>query len=383
MQAGTLIPFQLPSQAYSASGAFQIALDTIPKRINNGLISHVAKFNFILPLTTTFSSGVGSIVGDNSAVNQSIIYDGIAQRFQGGFNELRTAERMQLGKPAYADETLAASAAERVICREFNFGPKNLIGAPSDFLLPALMLMGSTIQGQFGSLAAIDTNCTVATGTMRTIAWLYGLDSEMRIPPVYEVRTISATGGYLTLPGTYAYDFIAMYKSTYADWAAGEVGNVTVDFGTGPLTQAVNATDIGREFAVCKNAGTNGFSGQPSSANDVSIRSVNEGTPTALAAAENNIQPAWFSPINGKISKLTTSTGTAYLQWNGTVTSAQVQVGRFIPQNAQTLSVYAQRAMANMPDLSIVSQKIKTLKGADYKGNMGPYMPITLKLTRK
>jgi len=383
MQSGPLIPFVLPSQVFSASGNFNVPLDTLPKRINNGLIAHVASFLFALPLAPTYSSGVGTLVGDNKAVNNIPLYDGVAQRFQGNFNDMRNAERMQIGKTVFPDETYAASASTRAIVREFTFGPRNFIASPTDFIVPCSILIGSSIQGTWGALADIDANCTAASGTMRVIAMIYGLDNELRIPAVYEVRSYNAGAPDIQLPGTYAYDFIAMYKSTYAAFSAGDVGNVTLDFGTGTLLQAVKAVDLSYMFNIAKNAGINGFIGEPEAASAVNQRRVNPTTPTALTDAENNLQPIWWSPLACKQSKLTVSAGTARLQWGGSLTTAQILTGRFLPANSQSQEIYVQRALANLQNMRTTTFGIKTLKGKEFKGDMKPFMSLTFKLAQK
>ena len=380
MKFGHLIPYVLPSQAYSASGTATSQLKDLPKRIF-GRIAHLVAITFALAFTPTYSSGTGTQVGNHNAVRNCDIWDGKAYRFVGGFNALRAKNRLATGAERVPlPDTDTASATARYMRHTWDALPLNFQGAPSDGAIACANLVQGEVRYTFGALADIDANCTACTGSLRIIAWLMLLD-EIRIPPAYQFQALTASAADVPIPGRAAFDVVALLNSaSYDAITAGDFGAIRFDLGYGDIIPSVNSQDLTAAYQHFIGKGEVGvFQGDQAAASDDNGKVVNHGTPTALVASPVDLQVILHSGPQSMISKLEVADVAARLQWSGTQTTGVVLYGRILPQDQSV------RATNMVEALSILGAKQKgfgpkTLSKKGYNGPKLDFFPFVVKV---
>lgn len=381
VSAASLVPFQLPSITYTAGGNDTIPLKDLPVQLR-GRIPHVVKFLFELDFTPTYSSGTGSTVGNNNVFTAVDFWDGSLLRFTGGMNAMRAKERLSCGNLRIPDaDTDTASATARYVRRVLHVGPPHFLGAPGDFQIPTGMLSGGELRATMGALTDIDANCTACTATLRTTAWLQLMD-EVRIPPAYQFQRLVANSPDVPLPSRALFESLSLLNSSsYDAISAGDFGNFRLDFGFGDVVPSIRGDILQTSYQddmLSREIGA--FGGEPRGASDDNGKSVNHASPTALAAAPNDIQVVWWAGgQQAKISKLELCESAARLQWDGSQASAVVLIGRFLPQPQSVVGRLAAQALAPLKR-GYKSIKIKTLSKQPYSGPLVEFMPFKVEI---
>lgn len=383
MKSGILVPYALPSVAPSAGATFVMNFRDLPKRYL-GYITHLVRLQLQNALTLTFSAGTMTAAAQNQCIQRFDLFDGEANRFTGGFNLLRMLEVLQDGKFRQPDPANGTTTETRYINRVLEMGPKNFCNAPSDFETPVALLGNAQINGQAGALADYGGTVSAATQSLTATAWLALRAGEVRIPPVYEVKTQNVTGGFINLAGRAAYDVIAALNSTsYDDFAAGDLASISVDLGKGQQVPAINATILGAAFLADKGVQEVGtIEGEPASATDVNGRIVNRASITALTSSSKALQPILWSQNDQQITKLQVADSTAIVKWSGSQTgSTPLITGRFLPQSEAGIKAKMARVAGEL-GVQVASAKVLTASKAVYKGPMPEFMPYALKLAQ-
>lgn len=383
MKSGTLVPYQLPSQAPAVGSTFVSNFRDLPKMLL-GSISHLVRLQMRDALTLTFSAGTMTTAAQNQCIQRFDLFDGTANRFTGGFNLLRMMEVLQDGKIRQPDPANGTTTETRYINRVMEFGPKNFIGAPSDFEIPVALLDNAQINGAAGALADYGGTVSAATQSISLTAWLSLREGEVRIPPVYEVKTQNVTGGYINLAGRAAYDVIAALNSTsYDDFSAGDLANISLDLGKGQQIPAIDVAVLGAGFLADKGVQEVGMvESEPTSSTDVNGRIVNRASITALTSASKALAPILWSQNDQQITKLQIAESIATVKWSGSQTGSTPLIsGRFLPQSEARVKELAQKAVGAL-GLKPVALKPKTLSKDSYAGRHLEFFPWALKVAR-
>lgn len=383
MKSGALVPYQLPSVAPSAGATFVSNFRDLPKMLL-GSIAHLVRLQIRDALTLTFSAGTMTTAAQNQCIQRFDLFDGTANRFTGGFNLLRMLEVLQDGKIRQPDPANGTTTEVRYLNRTMELFPKNFIGAPSDGECPVALLDNAQINGAAGALADYGGTVSAATQSISLTAWLALREGEIRIPPVYEVKTQNVTGGFVNLAGRAAYDVIAALNSTsYDDFAAGDLANVSVDLGKGQQVPAIDAAVLGASFLADKGVQEVGMiESEPTGALDVNGRIVNRASITALTSASKALAPFVWSQNDQQITKLAIAESIATVKWSGTQTgSTPVITGRFLPQSEAMVKAQAAKAVGAL-GLKPTALKPKTLSKDAYAGRHLEFMPWAVKVAR-
>lgn len=371
---GHSFPWTLPSKSVVAGQNDIIEGKLLPKMLFGG-VAHVATFNPTCEFTPTYSTAP-TTNGNNAVYARYDFFDGQLNRFTGSWQALRTSERIMSCTGINADaDTDTASASLRVVRRTLHMGPSNYAGHPSDFLFPCGALDNAEIRMQCGALTDISADTTVLTGTTRTLAELQLLPAEVRIPPVYERRVQSVTGGDAQLQGRSVYDYLAITDTDYSTIAAGEVATVNVDLGEGLVVPGINARDLTSMYLADRSVGEVGqVMGEPAAAGDDNVKQVNRGTPTAFVGATADLQPILWSGKDALINKRPMCGSSSRVYWNGTDTAMLIHMGRFLPQLKPAVGAMIAKAFAKLP-FAPKNARIKTLSKETFDSPYVEFMP--------
>lgn len=377
-----LLPYQLPTQTYAAGTNTTQTLRDLPKTYLSK-IAHLAKIGYSVSYSPTWTSAGPDVVGNNNVFTAADFYDGTFYRFQGGFNHLRARQRMQLGHIRQADASTAASSTSSRQYRTFmHVGPPQFNNYDSDYLIPTGMLENGELRFTHGTLTNLagggGGTVSAASGTVRVTAFLQLLD-EVRIPPAYQYVNFSTASADLQLPGRALYESIALVTGlTFAAFTNGQIGNVYVDLGNGPIIPNIKCNDLQASFADDFEAGELGVpTGDPESARD-NINSIVDRTaspPTALAAPANDLQPVMWARKWAKISKMHLAETSARVKWDGSLSSVVLLIGRQLPQPQTVVATNIGKALGRL-NVSAKSVKIKTQSKEQYNGLYAEFMPM-------
>lgn len=373
-KSGHAYPWTLPSKTIAASQNDIIEGKLLPKMLFGG-VAHVESFEPTAEFTPTYTTAP-TTNGNNSLYSRYDFFDGQVNRFTGDWRALRTSERIMQGQLINADaDTDTASAAVRVVRRSLHFGPTNYMGAPSDFLLPCGALDNAEIRMQVGALTDISADTTVLTGTTRTLAKLQLLPAEVRIPPVYERKVLSATGGDAQLQGRALYDYIALTDTDYSTIATGEVATANVDLGEGLVVPGINARDLTSMYLADRMTGDFGaVMGEPAAAGDDNVKQVNHAAPTAIVGSTADLQMLLWSGLGALINKRPMAASSAHVFWNGTDTAMLVHTGKFLPQSKPAVGAMIAKAFAKLP-FQPKNARVKTLSKDQFASPFVEFMP--------
>lgn len=378
-KAFQLYPYTLPSQTYSAGTNGTQTLRDLPKQLF-GRLAHLAKITFSVVVTPTYTTAP-TVVGNNNVFTGVDFWDGSVMRFQGGFNHIRAHERINHGKIRLTDgDTDIASASARYYRRVLHVGPPQFEGSPSDWLIPTGCLENGELRYRHGALTDLSADTTAATGTVRVVAHLALLD-ELRIPPCYTFTNQSLTAADAQLPGRALYTSLGLLNSASFDaFTAGDLGNIRFDLGQGDIVPSVHRADLYASFQDDFATGElSGFNGDPEAAGDDNIKIVNRGTPTALVAAPNDLQPVVWSPPGARISKLNLAESVARIRWDGTQSTAVALLGRILPQPGTVVAAMVGKALGRL-NLQAKNAEVKTLSKDKYNGPYTEFMPWKVRL---
>ncbi|HEY0644688.1 MAG TPA: hypothetical protein VGD39_14775 [Nocardioides sp.] len=381
--------YKFPAWTYVAGGEAP-ALDWKPVPQTHGrFFTHVKKVTFTIRFTPTYASTDSpTVVGMNNVIRRLTITDGEHVKFQGegGFNLLRTRERYSTGRNRVADaDSNPASGTERVFRRTWHVGPPHLAGAPGDFLIPVGLMAGNgSMSATFATLAQLGVGSTgnpsAVTATIQAEAQLALLD-HINLPPLYEYKTYSYTGKDLTIPGRCKLESIALLNSTDFDaWAAGDLGTVRLDLGTGGEVVALPAPHLTALYNDDFASGELGaISGEPGISGDDNAKQIDRSSPTAVAAAANDLQPLWWTNPHGRIGKQIVVPNALRITSDGSQATAHVAVGRILPRSMDLFGSMIARLGLNP---SKVTAKFDTLSKRDLPENtdLGLYLPMKVKV---
>lgn len=366
--------WQLPSKTVSAGATDTIEGKLLPKTLF-GEICHHAQLNIVVDFTPTYTTAP-TYLGNNNVYTKFDFFDGSLNRFTGGLANLRNFERYAEGNNinADADQDLA-SASQRTIRRTMHAGPSNFMGSDSDFAIPCGMLENAEWRLQCGALTDISADTTVLTGTLRTTAGLVLFPAEVRIPPVYERKTASATGGDTQMQGRALYDVIFLQDTDQSTIAAGDVAAINLDLGKGLLVPGINAKDVLAQYLADKKRGDmSNIMGEPAGAGDDNIKQVNRASPAAIVGAIADLQPVLYSPPDAMLTKRPIAESSARLYWGGTDTAMTVSTGKFLPQGKSAIGAAIAKAFAKLP-FKPKTARVKTLSKKPYDGPYVEFMP--------
>jgi hypothetical protein len=384
-QAAQLIPYVLPSKTYAAGGRDVVALRDLPKTYL-GRICHLVKFVLDINYTPTFTTAP-TTVGNNAFLAACDFWDGTLMRHVGGGgNVLRARERLSLARQRIPDaDTNGASGVLRAFRRVLHCGPPHAKGFPTDFVIPTAILDTGELRLQYGALTDLSADTTAATGTLRVTAYLMLLD-EVRIPPAYQFMTQAMAAADNNIPGRAAYESLSLMYTSFANFSAGDVGNVSLDLGQGFVIPSVKAQDLQVGYQDAFEVGELGaFMGDLDSGTatvDTGFKKINHGTPTQVVTGDNDLQVMLFNDRDFKISKMQVAESVARVRWDGAKTSATTALlGRILPQQQ---AIIAQKIAMARQRLGLPGSggriDIKTLSKRPYRGPMGEFMPWVAKI---
>lgn len=374
MKQGHHYQWQLPSKTVSAGASDTIEGKLLPKTLF-GQICHHAQLNITVDFTPTYTTAP-TFLGNNNVYTKFDFFDGSLNRFTGGLANLRNFERYAEGNNinADADQDLA-SASQRTIRRTMHAGPSNYMGSDSDFAIPTGMLDNAEWRLQCGALTDISADTTVLTGTLRATSGLVLLPAEVRIPPVYERKTASATGADTQLQGRALYDAIFLQDTDQSTIAAGEVAAINLDLGMGLIVPGINAKDVLSMYLADKKKGDfSNIMGEPSGAGDDNIKQVNRASPAAIVGAIADLQPILWSPPDAMLTKRPIAESSARLFWGGTDTAMTVNTAKFLPQGKSAIGAAIAKAFAKLP-FKPKTARVKTISKKPYDGPYVEFMP--------
>lgn len=377
------VPYLLPSQTFAAGGTTVQTLQVLPKQYLNNRLAHLSALVISGTVTPTYTTAP-TVVGTNNLATKFDFYDGSIYRFQGSLTYLRQMERLYNGGSRLPDpDTDTASASARYVNRTLHMGPPQMNGSPSDFLLPTGLLQNGTLTIGWGNLTDISADTTAATGSLRLVAKLAMLD-ELRIPPAYQALNVPLSGTDNNIAARALYLGVGLIKSSgptnLGTIAAGDLGNVTLDFGFGQLVPGINVKDLTNAFLDDFPRGDLvGVMGEPAGATDDNGKGVNHGTPTALLATPADLQPIVWTPDKGRLSKAFVAETVARLRYDGSGTGYVALIARILAQESQTIGAVAAKALAGT-GLGMKSMSIRTLSKKTYNGPLGPYFPWKVKV---
>lgn len=377
------VPYLLPSQTFAAGGTSVQTLQVLPKQYLNNRLAHLSAIVISGTLTPTYTTAP-TTVGNNNIATKFDFYDGSMYRFQGSLSYLRQMERLYGGGSRIPDpDTDTASASARYVNRILHMGPPNMAGAPSDFLLPTGLLQNGTLTIGWGALTDISADTTAATGSLRLVAKLAMLD-ELRIPPAYQALNVPLGSTDNNIAARALYLGIALIKSSgptvLSTISAGDLGNITLDFGFGQVVPGINVKDLTNAYLDDFGRGDLvGVMGEPAGATDDNGKNVNHGTPTALNATPADLQPVVWTPWAGRLSKAYVAETVARLRYDGSGTGYVALISRILAQESQTLGAVGAKALAGT-GLGMKGMAFRTLSKKPYSGPLGPYFPYKVKV---
>lgn len=374
MKSAHSYPWTLPSKTWTAGASDVIEGKLLPKMLFGG-IAHVSSLQPVCEWAPTYTTAPNTI-GNNGLYMRYDFFDGQVNRFTGDWRALRTSERLMAGQSINADpDEDTASTAQRVTRRTLHMGPVNYAGNPSDFLFPCGALDNAEVRMTCGALTDLSADTTAVTGTTRTTADLRLLPAEVRIPPVWERKTQSVTGGDAQLQGRALYDYIALTDTDYSVFAAGEIATVNVDLGEGLVVPGINARDLVALYLADRRTGDLGnVMGEPSAAGDDNVKQVNRAAVTAVVGSTANLQPLLWSPLDAYINKRPMAASSAHIWWTGTDTAVICHTSKLLPQSKPAVGAMIAKAFSKLP-FTPKNARVKTLSKDAFASPFVEFMP--------
>lgn len=370
----------LRTPQFAAGGQDAVSLEGLPTKIF-GRIAHLQGIiiNYVVTPTLTTSP---TIAGMHSLIKSLVFYDGIAERFNASFFDLRQFEILENGALQSPDPVISGTGVQAHVARYLPMGPAAFEGNPTDFMLPVAALKSGEIRLNFGALTDWSTDTTIlGSVNIQLVAVLVPLDGEIRLPPAFERRSFNFGSTEAQIQGQALYTSVAITKQNNAAFAAGDLASVSWDSGLGqaPSVETSTLNMMGQFFLKGTLLGQ--LMGEPRSAADVNLRTLNATTSTALQAADFALQPVIVSPEYSRISKLIAdSQSSMRIKWTGTFATPKILVSRILRQPQTASAAYAARA-AQALGLKMGVVRVKTTDKTDYNGPRQEYMPLSMKLS--
>lgn len=384
-----IVPYNMAmtgaSGAYAAGSQWVSSFNDLPDTID-GMVCHLAGILFDLEYSPAYTTAP-TIYGHNSIVNQLAISDGVNQRLDVlGFNGLRSHEIFETGDVSTPDPDTNSATGNRVrLQRVWLPGPANF--NQNDFMLPVPCVKGGEVRGTWNALTGLSADTTAITLNRFTMVALLALrPDEFRIPVLFERKTSQLNSTNQPIQGRGAYSHLGLTKTTYAAFAAGELGNISVDTGKGikggiPIPAAV--LDGVNQFLTSRSQFTK-IRGEFATATVDNEKTVNLGTPTALVATDATHASIVTSPPNGRLTKLTVEGSNIKPNWTGTQTTVLAHYGRVLEQSSQAVASMILRGCEQLDKEYIPgNSKIATDSKTMYRGNKQASMPYKYKLSKK
>lgn len=370
----------LGTDNWSASGTKTFNFQNIPN-VREGKFVNILGFEIIINASYTFASGnaPGIVAAMNGLLAGLVFRDNNMFRFNGSGNTLIAINALRSGGALNNILPPAQASTATTRYRLMLTGPSNMAGSPDDFTIPVGQLVNGNLQFTYGTLAAFGNNISAVTATY-TVNVLYTLSQGTLVsPPQWTIEEFNIGQTYIA-PNAAAYLFMALMKTDYSAFATGDVGNLNVDFGAGPIYQTFSApkvTDLyNAQFA--QNIGT-GIMGEPYETTDTPF--VVRNAATSIAAVTANLQPIVWTPPQGRITKVPVSQAATQIQTTGSLTSFKLITERIIPRTPTNIAADQIAARGTLPG-SLLGSKVRTLSGKPFKGmnGMGPYMPLKVQI---
>ena len=370
---------QLRSPTFSANGQDAVSLEGMPTKIF-GRIAHLIGFMIKYVTTPTYTTAPTNI-GQHSLIRNLVFWDGVSERFNASFYDLRQFEILENGSLQTPDSQIVASLSPVTQARYLPVGPANFEGNPTDFAIPVSGLKSGELRLNFGALTDWSADTTAQNSVGITItAVLVPIDNELRLPPAFERRTFNFGTTEAVIQAKALYTSVGIAKQSNAVFAAGDLTSLSWDAGLGqsPTTDVASLNAVAQYFLHSTIIGQ--LVGEPQNATNLGMRTLNLTTPTALQASDFAIQSVIMSPVNSRITKLLCEAQSALrVRWTGSFATPKVYVSRILENPLTAYATMAARASSSL-GMRVVSSRVKTLDKTDYKGPRALYMPMAAKV---
>lgn len=384
-----IVPYNMAltgaSGAYAAGGQWVSSFNDLPDTID-GMVCHLAGIFFDLEYSPTYTTAP-TIYGHNGLCSQLAVSDGVNQRLDLlGFNGLRSHEIFETGDVLIPDPDLNSASTNRVrLQRVWLPGPAGM--DQRDFMLPVPCAKGGEVRGTWGALTALSADTTAITLNRFTMIALLSLrPNEFRIPAFFERKTSQLNSTNQPIQGRGAYTHLGLTKTNYAAFAAGELGNVSIDTGKGikggiPIPAAV--LDGVNQLLTSRGQFTK-IRGEFSAATVDNEKTLNLSTPTALTATDATHASLVVTPRFGRMTKLTVEGANIKPNWTGTQTTVNAHYGRILEQSPQSIASMILRGCEQLDKEYIPGNaKVATDSKTMYRGGKQASMPYKYKLSTK
>jgi hypothetical protein len=372
--------YLIASAAWSAGNPLQFLFQNLPKVKGKG-IPHVISLDIVTALSPAYTTAP-TTVGINAAIANISIKDGQREWFPmgGSGNMLRAFERLESGRPYIPEGLLGGGTGNpRYTRRRFYWNPPKMNGQPADgaYNLPFLSSIGGGVFLQCGALTDISADCTACTGTVYVFANVARFFNKL-VFPAYYPRYLQPLNSGQALTKKALYGGIALLNSTSFDaFAAGDVGNVTLDNGGDVYLQTASSQALTAAHNADMDRGQiDSINGDPANATyDVNQRRVNLTTPTALEAQALDLQAIQWTPPGVLLTKLGYVPQQLTITVSGSNSGTQQLLGRFEEVPASDRASQLSTALANLEGRRAETWGLRLLDGGSYDGPLKPFFP--------
>ena len=366
----------LRSPVFAVGGNDPVSLEALPTRVF-GRIAHLLGFVIDVTVTPSYTTAP-TIAGIHSLIKSLVFFDGIGERLNLSGFDIRLMEILENGRRVIPDPPTNNGTGNAVTFRlVVGLGPPNYAGSPSDFMLPCAALKNGELRFTFGALTDYSADTTALNSVNIRLGALVGaLDNEIRVAPAFERRAFNYSTNDALIQGNALYCAVGIAKQNYAAFAAGDLNEITIDGGQGASNSVLASTLEAAAHFDLRAGHVTQLAGEPRNANDVDARTINLGTPTAIAPSDRTIQAVCVSPDETRISKiLYEATSGLRIKYTGTFTTPRILVGRILEQPRASAAAIAARAIAELRLPAPKSAKVKTLSKMAYSGPREAYLP--------
>lgn len=380
MKSLQIVPYPLTNQNAVAGGRATYAFDQIPVS-QFGRIAHMIGLLFDLRITPTFTTAP-TLAGFWSFLNSLVFYDSASERTNLSAFQLRAMLIEEAGRDILPNPDLNTGTGNMFAARMFlPLGPLNSAGWSTDWLYPVAALKSGEMRIGFGALTDFSADTSAITATLNVSALLAVLDNEIRVPPAYERRAFNFSANDNVVQGRALYNNAILMKQSNGAFAAGDLGNLTIDTGDGSIP-ATPATQYTAMSQLAKGAGIiTQLRGEPVVATDDNEKIVNLSSPTAIQAADPLIQTLIPSFMDGRITKqqFEAMAGMRF-KWTGAFATPSIVVGRTLAQPQAASTLIAAKAADVLKKGAPANGKVKTLSGRPWRQpSRTEYMPYSFR----
>ncbi len=380
----TVTPYQLSVLPWAAGQQTVYPLNQLPTVIRNKY-AHVIGFFIDVAVAATYTTAP-TFNALFSAIGNIIFSDGVNERINISALQLRWQLITETGREPLPPPKIPAASGNVFYVRAFvPLGPTNMAGWGTDYAFPVGGLTSGELRVTPGTLTQMSADTTAIAYTPRVTALVVGFDGEIRIPPFFERRSYNNSSNDFQTLGVAKYNSTLLHKQSLAVFAAGDLGNIATDPGSGAIQQIPAQTwSLLSQFD--SHYGSLTFQGEPASATDTNSVAL-EGYVQA-AAMTPLVSPASFQPViapisDGRISKLEyTTKGSLRTYWSGSFATTAFVVGRFLPQTEEAFAALSAAAAKGIGQGIARASKVKTLSGRNVnpaRTDLVPYLPKALR----